>query len=91
MFSILKLIHTLISNWLDNNANQRFSRQDVSPRGFFPDIYDDPYRGDELRDSWAFRVGTWNVESLTGRSGELVEALGERRIDIACAGNSVER
>ena len=46
---------------------------------------------DELRDGWAFRVGTWNVESLTGRSGELVEALGERRIDIACAGNSVER
>ena len=26
----------------------------------------------------------WNVESLTGRSGELVEALGERWIDIAC-------
>ena len=26
----------------------------------------------------------WNVDSLTGRSGELVEALGERRIDIAC-------
>ena len=25
------------------------------------------YRGDELRDGWAFRVGTWNVESLTGR------------------------
>ena len=24
------------------------------------------------------------VDSLTGRSGELVEALGERRIDIAC-------
>ena len=47
-------------------------------------VYDDPYRGDELRDGWAFRVGTWNVESLTGRSGELVEALGERRIDIAC-------
>ena len=47
-------------------------------------VYDDPCRGDELRDGWAFRVGTWNVESLTGRSGELVEALGERRIDIAC-------
>ena len=31
-----------------------------------------------------FRVGTWNVDSLTGRSGELVEALGERRTDIAC-------
>jgi len=41
MFSILKLIHILISNWLDNNANQRFSRQDVSPTGFFPDIYND--------------------------------------------------
>jgi len=24
-------------------------------------VYDDPYRGDELRDGWAFRVGTWNV------------------------------
>ena len=47
-------------------------------------VYEDPYRGDELRDGWAFRVGTWNVESLTGRSGELVEALGERWIDIAC-------
>ena len=21
-------------------------------------VYDDPYRGDELRDGWAFRVGT---------------------------------
>jgi len=29
-------------------------------------VYDDPYRGDELRDGWAFRVGTWNVDSLTG-------------------------
>ena len=29
-------------------------------------VYDDPSRGDELRDGWAFRVGTWNVDSLTG-------------------------
>ena len=28
---------------------------------------------------WAFRVGTWNIDSLTGRCGELVEALAERR------------
>ena len=21
-------------------------------------VYDDPYRGDEMRDGWAFRVGT---------------------------------
>ena len=47
-------------------------------------VYEDPYRGDELRDGWAFRVGSWNIESLTGRSGELVEALGERRMDVAC-------
>jgi len=47
-------------------------------------VYDDPYRGDELRDGWAFRVGTWNVDSLTGRLGELVEALAERRMDVLC-------
>ena len=48
-------------------------------------------RADGLRKGWPFWVGTWNVDSLTERSGELVEALGERRIDIACAGNSVDR
>ena len=47
-------------------------------------VYDDPSRGDELRDGWAFRVGTWNVDSLTGRLGELVEALAERRMDEVC-------
>ena len=47
-------------------------------------VCEDPYGGGELRDGWTFRVCTWNVESLTGRSGELEEALGERRIDIAC-------
>ena len=47
-------------------------------------VYDDPYRGDEQRDGWAFRVGTWNVDSLTSRLGELVEALAERRMDVLC-------
>ena len=47
-------------------------------------VYDDPYRGDELRDGWAFRVGTWNVDSLTSGLGELVEALDKRRIDVLC-------
>jgi len=37
-----------------------------------------------LRDGWAFRVSTWNVDSLTGRLGELVEALAERRMDVLC-------
>ena len=41
-------------------------------------VYDDPHRGDELRDGWAFRVGTWNVDALTGRLGELGQALAER-------------
>jgi len=47
-------------------------------------VYEDPSRADGLRKGWPFRVGTRNVDSITGRSGELVEALGERRIDIAC-------
>ena len=35
--------------------------------------HDDPPRADKLRKGWPFRVGTWNVDSLTGRSSELVE------------------
>lgn len=30
------------------------------------------------------RVGSWNVGSLTGRSGEVVEALYRRKVDICC-------
>ena len=41
-------------------------------------VHDDPPRADKLRKGWSFRVGTWNIDSLTGRSGELVEALAER-------------
>ena len=37
-----------------------------------------------LRKGCPFRVGTWTVDSLTGRSGELVEALAERRMDVTC-------
>jgi len=47
-------------------------------------VHDDPPRADKLRKGWAFRVGTWNIDSLTGRSGELVEALVERQMDVAC-------
>jgi len=43
-------------------------------------VYDDPPRADKLQKGWSFRVGTWNIDSLTGRSGELVEALAERRV-----------
>jgi len=47
-------------------------------------VHDDPPRADKLRKGWPFRVGTWNVDSRTGRSGELVEALAERWKDVAC-------
>ena len=30
------------------------------------------------------RIAIYCINALTGRSGELVETLGERRIDIAC-------
>ena len=44
----------------------------------------DDLRADKLRKGWGFRVGTWNIDSLTGRAGELVDALAERRLDVAC-------
>jgi len=47
-------------------------------------VHDNPPRADKLRKGWSCRVGTWNIDSLTGRSGELVEALAERRMDVAC-------
>jgi len=47
-------------------------------------VHDDPHRADKLRKGWAFRVSTWNIDSLTGRAGELVEVLAERRMDVAC-------
>jgi len=31
----------------------------------------DDLRADKLWKGWGFRVGTWNVDSLTGRAGEL--------------------
>jgi len=46
-------------------------------------VHDD-LRADQLRKGWGFRVGTWNIDSLTGRAGELVEALSERWMDVAC-------
>jgi len=47
-------------------------------------VHDNLPRADKLRKGWSFRVGTWNIDSLTGRSGEQVEALAERRMDVAC-------
>ena len=47
-------------------------------------VHDDPPRADKLWQGWAFRVGTWNIDSLTGRAGELVKVLVERRMDVVC-------
>ena len=41
-------------------------------------------RADKLRKGWSFRVGTCSIDSLTSRAGELVEALADRRMDVAC-------
>jgi len=30
-------------------------------------VHDDPHRADKLRKGWSFRVGTWNIDSLTGK------------------------
>jgi len=46
-------------------------------------VHDD-LRADKLWKGWGFRVGTWNVDSLTGRAGELVEALAGREVDVGC-------
>ena len=47
-------------------------------------VHDDPPSADKLQKGWSFRVGTWNIDSLTGRSGQLVEALAERWMVVAC-------
>jgi len=48
-------------------------------------VHDDPPRADKLQKGWSFRVDTWIIDcQWTGRSGELVEALAERRMDVAC-------
>jgi len=28
---------------------------------------------------WEFRVGTWNVDSVTGRAGELINTLADKK------------
>ena len=44
----------------------------------------DDLRADKLRKGWGFWVGIWNVDSLTGRAGELVETLADREVDVEC-------
>ena len=39
---------------------------------------------DILQQGWAFRVDTWNKDSLSGRAGEVVKLLDDRKVDVAC-------
>ena len=43
-------------------------------------VVNDNVRADGVRKGWGFRVGTWNVDSLTGT----VAALTDRKDDVAC-------
>ena len=55
---------------------------DRSKGGNFP-IYDDQ-SSDAARGDRFLRFGTWNVGTMTWRSGEVVETLVRRRVDICC-------
>jgi len=39
---------------------------------------------DKLQKGWVFRADTWNVDALTGRAGEVVKVLGDRRVSVSC-------
>ena len=61
-FAFLEL-QLLLKSWNIWNAAQPCARAQGC-------VHDD-LRADGLRKNWQFRVGTWNVDSLTGRSGEV--------------------
>ena len=45
-------------------------------------------QSDALQGGWLFRIATWNIDSMTGKAGELVEAFRRRRVDVACVQES---
>ena len=46
-------------------------------------VHDDQ-TSDKLQKGWIFRVGTWNVDSLTGRAGEVMKVLGDGKVYVVC-------
>jgi len=49
-------------------------------------------RADKLRKGWVFRVGTWSIDSLKGRAGELGRGIvAEKDWCGMSSGDSVER
>ena len=60
------------------------NRNAAQPCAMAQGCVNDDLRAHGLRKGWSFRVGTWNVDSLTGRAGEVVEALSDRKVYVAC-------
>jgi len=60
------------------------SRNAAQPCARVQGYVNDDLRADGLWKGWGFRVCTWNVDSLTGRAGDVVEALSGRKVNVAC-------
>jgi len=78
-----------ITPWASPHAyiNRRWGKPSLNaaqPHAKAGGCVHDDFRADKLWKGCGFRVGTWNIDSLTGRAGELVEAWAERRMDVAC-------
>jgi len=56
----------------------------AQPRGRAKGCVNDDLTADGLRKCWGFRVSTWNVDSQTGSASEVVDALSDRKVDVAC-------
>jgi len=60
------------------------SRNAAQPCAMSQGYVNDDLRADGLQKGWGFRVCTWNVDTLTGRASDIVEALSDRKVDVAC-------
>ena len=63
------------------HKQQKPSQNAAQPCARVQGYVNDDLGADGLWKGWGFRVGTWNVDSVTGRAGEVVEAL---KVDVAC-------
>jgi len=66
--------------YLRKQEVQKSNRNAAQPCAMAQGCVNDDLRADGLQKGCRFRVGTWNVDSLTGRAGEVVEALSDMQI-----------
>ena len=64
-------------------ANMRWGNPSQNAAQLSGCVHEDQ-RADKLQKVWGFWVGTWNVDSLTGRAGELMEMLTDKELGVAC-------